>query len=252
MVHNYFADLELSVEASVEEIRQAYRRLARRFHPDLNPMDMHAEESFKRVREAFDYLNSEDRAKKLRDKILKSGSVKKPEKWHGSVHFPKSPESFVNDWTEEPSYTNLRVQRKENLEVHVRVSMKSEELSRNCEKRIVVEYEKPCTRCLTKGRASRKVQETCKHCSGLGFLSIQRGALQWKKTCDDCRGCGTVRRTECQLCLGSRKIRDQEFIKLDITKAVDISKPLIFEGLGHVSFDGKRRGSLWVHLQVSN
>jgi molecular chaperone DnaJ len=251
VIRNYFSDLELSTDATADEIRQAYKRLARRFHPDLNPMDIHAEESFKRIQKAFDYLDSTERAEALRSRLQKDKISLSPQKWKISQHLPKSPDSFLRDWIEEPSITRTKTHRKENLDRSQTVEIRAEDLTKNFEKRILVEYERPCAACSSRGSKTRKILETCKQCSGIGYHLISRGALQWKKSCEFCRSKGLVSRTACNQCQGNRMVKERELVMLHVAKGVDPSRPLLVNGLGNISFDGKRRGKLWVHLVVS-
>ena len=102
MVRNYFADLELTHVADAEAIRSAYRRLARRFHPDLNPEDLYAEESFKRIHEAYRYLSDDSRAARLRQKLkIELGTAERQERWSSGINMPTSLTRFVQDWKEE-------------------------------------------------------------------------------------------------------------------------------------------------------
>lgn len=253
MLRNYFADLELTIDARPEEIRQAYRRLARRFHPDLNPMDPQAEESFKRIREAFDYLSEGNRAEVLREKLERSVVRNmKPTKWALARQVPESPSKFIKEWVEEKSITRTKTKtkRKEVLDLQTSVGVSPQEWKTGFRRRLSVMIDLPCGSCRSVGKRAGAVRETCKKCSGLGHYLISRGALNWKKTCDDCRGRGAIHRTSCSACRGRGKSSQKEDLVVSIPGGVSLSQPLIIKNFGHYSFDGKKRGDLWVNLQV--
>ncbi len=250
MIRNYFADLELHYLADSEEIRSAYRRLARRFHPDLNPEDLYAEESFKRIHEAYRYLSDDTRASRLRRRLkTEMGPVEQSGRWKSSRPMPTSLTQFVTDWTEERT-TKTKTNRRENLRADLNLRVTSREIEFGFEKEITFNVDKACGGCRSQNKRSGSISETCKRCAGVGYEAIRRGNFQWKKTCDDCRGQGVLRRSRCALCQGRGKVSVKEMGKLSWQGSRQPVRTIILKQLGHYSWDGKKRGDLWVHLEL--
>lgn len=240
MIRNYFADLELEPSATPDEIKQAYRRLARRFHPDLNPMDSLAEASFKRIQEAYDFLSSKSRVVKLKQlleqKRLLEGTQSK--RWNASPVVPRSGKQFVYEWREEKTKSRRVKLRTENLDIRIPVKRSSKEWEQ-----IVYARDVPCVQCRGAGGVSRSVRETCKSCAGLGYHAINRGAMQWKKTCENCLGKGFEVLAPCSRCRGRGKIAERATIRINVP-----SRPIsiCLKTYGHCGFDGKQKGDLWI------
>lgn len=240
MIRDYFADLELGPDADLEDVKRAYRRLARRFHPDLNPGDLYAEESFKRIREAFDHLNSQSRILKVRkslsieQKLSQSYSRWKREPQIGAYAVHR----FVDQWKIQGS-----TRPEESLDIHVMLNL---DLSQRTQALELV-TEEVCSSCRGKGGTSRSIQQTCKNCAGLGYQLIRRGAFRWKKTCDNCRGMGVEILSACSSCQGYGKVSKRQTVHIPTPKDWDGKSPSVFKGLGNQSFDGKTRGDLWVN-----
>ncbi|MDB5038169.1 MAG: molecular chaperone DnaJ [Bacteriovoracaceae bacterium] len=251
LIRNYFADLELDFAASLDEVRKSYKRLARRFHPDLNPLDAQAEESFLRIQEAFDHLNSVTRIERLKKQlkdIPKEKLKKNLDRWGNYPTVPVSAEQFVSQWEDEPSINRSQKRPTENLDLWISLELKNQELKDGAAKKLKLQYDKPCGQCRGTGGRARSVRATCKPCAGIGYLLIERGAMHWKKTCDDCFGKGYVVAAPCSGCSGKGKVLAEELVELRISKNSDLSKALSFRGLGNVSYDGKKRGDVWVQL----
>jgi molecular chaperone DnaJ len=250
MLRNYFSDLELGPDASLDDVRKAYRRLARRFHPDVNPLDAQAEEAFRRIQEAFENLSTVTRIRKLRERLEgTSRKTVKPEiqKWSDFSKLPR-PDQFVSQWRDEPSVKKNIKRPEEKLDFWIQLELSDQELKRGVSKRFRFSYEQPCEACRGSGGSSGSVKATCKRCAGLGFYLIERGAMHWKKTCDDCLGKGHIVVSPCRVCSGRGKVQNSEVLEVKIPKSPDLSKALVLRGLGHISYDGRKRGSLCVQL----
>jgi len=252
MIRNYFSDLELSAEANIDDVRKAYRKLVRKFHPDLNPMDPYAEQSFSRIQEAYDYLNSMSRIAKLK-KVLEpqiKGNSRMVTRWGEASVLPRNSAEFIADWKEErTSYSKKKfVRPKEDLDIHLAIHVPWTQS--NPQPLAVFEYkfQRPCPYCRGVGGPSRSVKSTCKSCAGIGFNMIERGALHWKKTCDGCAGKGFVISTPCETCSGRGKISEAQNVKIKLSKKADMSREFLLKEFGHYSFDGKERGDLWVKI----
>ena len=239
MLRNYFADLELDTRASLDEVKRAYRRLARRFHPDLNPGDLYAEHSFKRITEAYDQLSETESLEKWRS-LISPVNTETPKRWDVHALIPKAQIGLI---VEDPR------KRGEDLDIHLLVELPKDELIAAGHRAIEISVDEGCSNCRGSGGSSRSVQSTCKTCAGLGYRMIRRGAFRWKKTCDECIGKGYQVAEACASCQGYGKIQVQRKLELAVPQRlrdVEIQYP----GLGHMSFDGKKRGDLWVNWKI--
>lgn len=238
MIRNYFADLELSPQASLEEIKKAYRRLVRRFHPDLNPKDIYAEESFKRIQEAYENLSSDDRINQIRKSLSVTSSLPVAAKaWSRAHSFAGDAEAFVDGRSS---------RQDERAPEHLDLSTEAFFEAGQRTHALRIATDEICHDCRGVGGNSQSIQQTCKVCAGLGYQLIRRGAFRWKKTCESCRGRGYEVLSACKKCHGYGKISIIKEVHLPIPKDADLSRPVVYPNLGHAAFDGKRRGTLWV------
>lgn len=245
MIRNYFADLELDHEATIKEVREAFKRLAKKFHPDLHPEDPVAEESFKRIQEAYEHLNTGTKITKLKNRLsmireLESSAITK---WKDADKLKEARETLPPE-----RKSKARSKRAENLDLHLSLGVVERVLEFGGRERFQFVYERPCGTCKGRGGSNKSVAATCKKCAGLGTYLIARGNLKWKKTCEDCYGKGTVVLLPCSTCSGKGKVSERQAIEIQIPAGVDLNQEVCLKNLGHYSFDGSRRGDLWLTL----
>jgi len=239
LIRNYFADLELSPGVGLEEVKRAYRRLARRFHPDLNPGDFYAKESFRRIQEAYEFLSSEDRLAKL-NVALEKFQKSDPNAWSKKPSFAPT-ESFLDEWEVKDGNRN------DELDIHLLVEIPNSSLGQV--QKIEMQLETLCVDCKGRGGTSQSVKVTCKNCAGLAYQLIRRGAFRWKKTCQDCSGRGYAVIGACASCEGCGKIKGRATVDLAVpSKALESA--VRYSNLGHFGFDGITRGDLWITWRI--
>lgn len=237
MIRDYFADLELSPDSDLESVKKAYRRLARRFHPDLNPGDPYAQESFRRIQEAYQYLLLDPQRENLRQHLSAFREEREPSRWQNKMEFSfSSPEDFLDEWKIKEE------RRSEDLDIHLKVEIPRTTWptrQRIRYARLIV-----CMTCRGVGGASQSIQMTCKSCAGLSYQMIRRGAFRWKKTCESCQGRGYQVRGACKSCAGRGKTSYQEDIELEVPEEAKQGSPIIYPKLGHESYDKGKKGDL--------
>lgn len=241
VIRNYFADLELDHTATIQEIRSAYRRLAKKFHPDAHPNDTIAEESFRRIQEAYEHLNTVTKVSRLKSRLsnIKALETSAITRWKDQ----KRPSPEVDDLRQ-----TLRSRKEEDLDIHFSLAVQERVIDHGGKERFQFVFEKPCPTCKGRGGSKNSVYATCKKCAGLGSYQIARGALQWKKTCEDCFGKGKNVVVPCAGCSGKGKVAERQAVEVKIPAAVDLHQKVCLKGLGHISFDGAKRGDLWLSL----
>lgn len=242
MIRDYFADLELTREASLEEVKSSYRLLARRFHPDLNPRDIYAAESFRRIREAYEALQTEESLALQRARLDFSPDMDEVSHWRRGPHLVSNEEKT---WPGDPKPER----RKESLDLHLLVRVDKDSMKRGS-KRVKFLLESLCSVCEGAGGDNSAVKRTCKSCAGLAYQMIRRGAFRWKKTCESCMGKGYEILRACPSCQGYGKIREEVTLDLAIPRQIDEARASIYKEKGHYSIDGKTRGDLWVNWRT--
>lgn len=244
MIRDFFADLELRHSATLEDVKQSYRRLARRFHPDLNPRDQYAAASFLRISEAYESLSTNELIERHRQDLSLVDDAEEITQW------TRVPRLVVQEEKTWPGQSPSPMERrKENLDLHVMISLTAEEV-RLGSKRVKIPVESQCPQCFGAGGDNSAVKRTCKTCAGLGYQTIRRGAFRWKKTCDSCVGKGFEVLRACPSCEGCGKIRVEEAFVLEVPRQMKEGRASIYKGKGHGSLDGKTRGDLWVNWRT--
>jgi molecular chaperone DnaJ len=230
VLRNYLADLELDQEAKLEDVRRAYKRLARRFHPDLNPGDEYAAQSFRRIQEAYEFLNEEDRLEKLKAVLDQVAELPGISRWDPGAGYEgilargarsAIPEVHLDIWLDE----SAKQRPTQTLQFHV---------------------QRLCANCQGAGGNSRAMRITCKTCAGMGFRAIRRGSYSWKKSCDVCEGRGAQVMNGCVTCDGRGRSKEAVEIQVSTPELKLGSEVIVYKGCGHQANDGKSRGDVWV------
>lgn len=185
---DYYATLGVEKTATLEEIKKAYRKLAKETHPDRNPGDTAAETRFKLVQEAYDTLSDS----------LKRAAYDRPTMNFRSRKPPRqpSPGSSYEDVMEE--FFGGGAFRGRNIQVRVEIDLK--EVVTGCTKPIKIKKRKRCIKCEGKGYSS---STTCMPCNGTGFRISTDAPFLVQTVCTDCEGKGVLKTVRCIDCLGA-------------------------------------------------
>ncbi len=228
-MRDYFGDLGLEPDASLDEVRKAYKKLARLFHPDVAP---NRAEEFAKVQEAYEQLRSQTRIEKIRG-TLKRG--KGNSLLNSYLKFKNNPPISA------PHEPATRIEK---LDQRIMAVIESGKKLGD-QQEVTWSVEELCAKCRGKGGSPGAKKLQCGPCRGLGYQLIQRGAsFRWKKTCETCHGLGYEIKDSCLECQGYGKVATLQKKSFQIPK--DISNPVGYQELGHFSFDGKSRGQLWI------
>jgi molecular chaperone DnaJ len=283
MAQDLYEILGVSRTTDKEEIRKKYKKLARRFHPDVNPGDKEAERRFKEINAAYAVL-SDDEKRKLYDEFgdvaLQSGfDAKRAREWKeagarggpagGFGGFEGPPEGF--DWTEAVGggggagfedlfgdlFSGLRGGRRgarrgpepgEDVEAEIEVDFLT--AIRGGATRISLEKPSVCRACDGTGAEGRK-RTACPTCHGTGHVASGRGRLRLDRTCPTCGGEGTVAAQPCHVCGGSGQVVSRETIEVKIPAGVREGQRLRLAGLGAPGGRGAPPGDLYVRIKIA-
>ncbi len=248
---DYYEILGIGREAGDQEIKQAYRKLAMRFHPDRNPDDPAAEENFKECSEDYIIL-SYGQKRAAYDRFGHAGVQGSG----GNGGF--NPETF-GDFSDIlgdlfgfreafGGQRRTRAQRGEDLRYDLEIDFEEALFGMTAE--IQVPRMDPCARCTGSGSEPGSGPTTCPTCHGRGEVIYQQSFLSIRRTCGTCNGTGKVIRNPCSECRGNGFRQTQRKLKINIPAGVDTGTRVRLSGEGHPGFHGGPTGDLYVFLKV--
>ena len=256
---DYYEVLGVTKGASEDEIKKAYKKMARKYHPDLNPGDKAAEESFKEVNEAYEVLSDPD--KKARYDQYGHAGVD-PNFGAGGAGFDGSFDfgdlgdifgSFFGGGFGGGRRTNPNApQRGESIRASVSVTFK--EAAFGCEKDVTVERSEQCATCKGSGCQPGTTPEICPDCHGSGQVQVQQrtpmGVFASSRPCQKCRGTGRIIHQPCTDCGGQGRVRKRKTIKVTIPAGIDHGQTISLRGQGNAGKNGGSAGDLLITVMV--
>ena len=264
---DYYEVLGVDKNASADEIKKAYRKLAVKYHPDKNPGDKEAEEKFKEAAEAYSILSDADKKAKY-DQFGHAGVDGAGPDFSGGFG---NLNDILNDLFGgafgggfggfsgfgggfgggRGGQRQQRVYR--GRDIRVRVKLTLEEIAKGVEKEISIEKSVPCSECGGRGSKNSSDIKTCSACGGTG--QVQRvvnslfGQTVTYSTCQQCGGEGKVITNPCRSCGGSGLVRKRETIKVKIPAGVEAGMQLTIAGEGHAAKNNGINGDLLVVIE---
>src|SRR5688500_16729051 len=261
--HGFYEVLGVQPSATQEEIKKAYKRLARKFHPDVNPGDKSAEEKFKQVSRAFEVLSDEQKRKvydELGEDAEKIGFD--PQKAHayrqwappgGAAHGGYSDFGFDFDLSDLFGFGSQRHERSRaprpgaDVVASMRVSFDRAVLGG--EEEIILNKPKTCKSC--KGRGTTGSPKQCLACGGSGRLNMSQGHLQFAAPCSVCGGTGKQAGPPCNSCGGSGSVHEPSRLKVRIPPGVKEGQKIRLAGQGAPGTSGGPAGDLLISVSVA-
>lgn len=268
---DYYEVLGVAKNASADEIKKAYRKMAIKYHPDKNPGDKEAEEKFKEAAEAYDVLSDADKRAKydqfghsmgpqgfggggggfysgggmsMEDIFAHFGDIFGGRGGFGGADFGgfggatgRQPRQHVNKGTD--------------LRITVKVTLK--DIMNGVDKKLKIPRLVACSHCKGTGAKDGTAFKTCPRCHGTGYISrVQQsifGAMESESVCPECNGEGKIISEECSYCHGSGVEKKEEIVSFHIPAGVEDGMTLTMRGQGNAPRHGGVNGDLLIVIQ---
>lgn len=246
---DYYEILGVTRQASEQELKSAYRKLAMKYHPDRNPGDKQAEERFKEAAEAYSVLsNAESRARY--DRYGHAGVNAAAGAWAGGDFggFEDILGDLFGDLFGTRSNRRSGPQRGSDLRFDLEISL--EQAANGHLTTIDIPRLEECPECQGSGAAPGTSPSVCNLCGGHGQLRYQQGFFSVSRTCHQCRGSGRIITSTCRNCSGQGRVERRQQIEVKIPAGVDTGARLRVPGEGEAGVNGGTRGDLYVVIHV--
>ncbi|MBR2929989.1 MAG: molecular chaperone DnaJ [Clostridia bacterium] len=261
---DYYEVLGVSKDASADEIKKAYRKLAKMYHPDMHPGDAECEEKFKEANEAYEVLSDEDKRSKY-DKYGHAafdpasggggsgfGGFGGFGGFEGSFDFGDIFSSIFGGGSRGSSHRANMPEDGEDLLSSVTITF--EEAAEGCKKEVSYARIESCPDCSGSGAAKGSKPESCPQCKGRGFTTVQQqtmfGYSQSQRPCANCRGTGKIVKNPCSNCNGKGRIKVKKKLEVNIPAGIDNGQRVILRGQGSAGRNGGDNGDLIIEVLV--
>ncbi|MBI1816946.1 MAG: molecular chaperone DnaJ [Deltaproteobacteria bacterium] len=261
-----YALLGVARSASAAEIKKAYRKLARKFHPDVNPGNKDAEERFKHISHAHDVLSDPEK-RKLYDEFGTAGlqagfdpaQAREATSWHRGGPFDPGEFAGGRGFERYSSVDDVfgdifggvrssGPQRGEDIESEIPIALL--DAVRGSSTTISLERNEACGPCHGSGQLRGPAAITCPECGGKGRVRIAQGPIAFMRTCPRCAGAGAIGLTPCPTCSGSGQTRRRERLAVRIPAGVDTGSRVRVAGKGQAGVAGGAAGDLYLVVRV--
>ena len=256
---DYYEVLGVSKNASDDEIKKAYRSLAKKYHPDVCK-EPDAEEKFKEVQEAYDVLSDPQKREQYNQfghdgPNMGSGFDQGFSGFGGSGGFGGFEDIFSSFFGGGSSrQTKNGPIRGRNLKVSINLSF--EEAAFGVEKEISITKYDTCKDCSGTGAMSKNDINVCSSCHGTGRAYVEQntifGRVRTETTCPNCNGSGKTIKNKCTTCKGEGRIKQTSKLKIKIPSGVEDGQTLTVSGKGEAGYNGGLPGDLYIQVNVRN
>lgn len=268
---DYYEVLGIGKNATDAEIKSAYRKLAKKYHPDLNPGNKEAEEKFKEVNEANDVLSDPQKRQRY-DQFGFAGVDPNYAAANGGgaggfgggfggvdlgdIFGDIFGGGFGGGFSGFGGGSSTRTANapRKGHDIQASVILTFEEAAHGCSKKITINRQDTCPDCGGTGAAKGTSPETCPDCGGRGYVVTQQrtpfGVMQRQQPCSHCGGRGTIIRNPCKTCRGTGKTAARKSLEINIPAGIDDDQNIALRGQGDAGSNGGPAGDVIVHVTV--
>ena len=268
---DYYEVLGIGKNATDAEIKSAYRKLAKKYHPDLNPGNKEAEEKFEEVNEANDVLSDPQKRQRY-DQFGFAGVDPNYAAANGGgaggfgggfggvdlgdIFGDIFGGGFGGGFSGFGGGSSTRTANapRKGHDIQASVILTFEEAAHGCSKKITINRQDTCPDCGGTGAAKGTSPETCPDCGGRGYVVTQQrtpfGVMQSQQPCSHCGGRGTIIRNPCKTCRGTGKTAARKSLEINIPAGIDDDQNIALRGQGDAGSNGGPAGDVIVHVTV--
>ena len=268
---DYYEVLGIGKNATDAEIKSAYRKLVKKYHPDLNPGNKEAEEKFKEVNEANDVLSDPQKRQRY-DQFGFAGVDPNYAAANGGgaggfgggfggvdlgdIFGDIFGGGFGGGFSGFGGGSSTRTANapRKGHDIQASVILTFEEAAHGCSKKITINRQDTCPDCGGTGAAKGTSPETCPDCGGRGYVVTQQrtpfGVMQSQQPCSHCGGRGTIIRNPCKTCRGTGKTAARKSLEINIPAGIDDDQNIALRGQGDAGSNGGPAGDVIVHVTV--
>lgn len=267
MAKDYYQTLGVERNATADEIKKAYRKLAVKYHPDKNPGDKEAEDKFKAVSQAYEVLSDKDKRAQydqFGSDFFEKGGGGRGSYGGGAGGFSgfSDPRDIFSQFFGGGAGGNFafedmfngggaRSSARNGQDATVNVTITLEDALLGTTKKLRVRKNEHCPDCGGSGAAPGTQPQTCPKCGGSGRVMMNQGFFQMPAACPQCQGSGKVIPNPCKRCNGSGRVRVEKEIQINIPPGVDNGSKLRVPGGGDAGVNGGAQGNLYVVITVA-
>ena len=256
---DYYEVLGVSKGADEKELKSAFRKMAKKYHPDANPGDNTAEQKFKEVNEAYDVLKDADK-KAAYDRFghaaFEGGMGGGPRGGgaYGGGDFASAFSDVFDDlfgdiMGRRGGAAGQRAVRGSDLRYNLRITL--EDAYRGLQKSIQVPTAVHCGTCHGTGAESGAEPQPCPTCSGMGKVRAQQGFFTVERTCPTCSGMGQIIKNPCTKCGGAGRVEKDRSLSVNIPAGVETGTRIRLAGEGEAGLRGGPSGDLYIFIEVA-
>ena len=268
---DYYEVLGIGKNATDAEIKSAYRKLAKKYHPDLNPGNKEAEEKFKEVNEANDVLSDPQKRQRY-DQFGFAGVDPNYAAANGGgaggfgggfggvdlgdIFGDIFGGGFGGGFSGFGGGSSTRTANapRKGHDIQASVILTFEEAAHGCSKKITINRQDTCPDCGGTGAAKGTSPETCPDCGGRGYVVTQQrtpfGVMQTQQPCSRCGGKGKLVKNPCKVCHGSGKVATKKTLEVSIPMGIDDDQSFALRGMGDAGVNGGPAGDVIVMVTV--
>ncbi len=254
MPKDYYETLGVSRDASEAELRQAYREMAKRYHPDRNPGDAEAETFFKEVNAAHEVLSDEQKRAaydRFGHEAFENGDMRTGRAGFGFAGgADRFSDLFEGIFGEFSDRGGRRQQSRRGQDLRYNLGISLVDAFRGREVEIRVSRSAHCDSCSGIGTEGGTEPVTCQTCGGAGAVHAKQGFFTVERPCSSCRGAGRIIEKPCQVCGGAGQIQQEKTLSATIPPGVDDDTRIRLSGEGDAGFQGGPSGDVYIFLQV--
>jgi molecular chaperone DnaJ len=252
---DYYKTLEVDKKASAEEIKKAYRKLARRYHPDRNPDDKQAEARFKEISHAYDVVGDPEKRKQYDSGSGPFANAGGGFGGFGNFDFDSSSMgdilSNLFGGSASGRRTRVKPRPEKGRDLETEVSISFEQAISGAQIPLSVSTQAPCPTCHGTGAKPGTTPKVCPRCEGRGIETQGQGMFSISQPCSQCGGSGTVIEDPCPTCHGSGAVRTLKRYRVNIPAGVKEGSRIRLPGKGEAGPRGGPPGDLFVITHVA-